>query len=135
METDFNPEAFVKEAQEKIEQSIALVSSIKDAAERFKNEGRIEDANFAEKLASLQEEATQLTTELVTAFKCDIIDGEGQTTDKFDGKLEYFEEFRFQLAKKFSGMIVINPELYAELTGVEISNEEVEEHKEFLEEN
>ena len=130
--TEFNPEAFVKEAQEAFEKSIALVSSIKNAAERFKNEGRIEDANFAEKLASLQEEANQLTMKLITAFKCEIIDGSAQTNDKFDEELE---EIRFQLTKKFSGMIVINPELYAELTGVEISNEEVEEIKEFLEEN
>ena len=109
-----------------------IVSSIKDAAEQFKNEGRIEDANFAERLASIYEEAAQQMNVLVDEYVNSL---ENNDTDKAEllAKVRQLskdlDELQVATNKKFVELGKTNPALYAKLTNSNFGISE-EERKE-----
>ena len=109
----------VRTAQEVCELSVPIVSSIKNAAKRFKKEGRIEDADFAERLITIMVTEVQIYEEME---KCD------EESDTLSSE-ESFEAFKVIEEKELLNMIALfelidsNRELYIELTGVKVSKE------------
>ena len=109
-----------------------IASYIKNEAKRLKEEGRIEDANFAEELASLYEEAAQQMNVLVDEYVNNL---ENNDTDKADVLAKArqlskdLDELQVATNKKFVELGKTNPALYAKLTNSKfgISKEEEKE--------
>ena len=117
----------IRTAQEVYEISVPIVSSIKDAAKRFKEEGRIEDATFAEQLVIIMVTEVQIYEEME---KCEKDEESGALdTNEYLKAMDIIEEKHLLNMIALSELVETNKELYTEITGVKISNEDIDEMK------